>query len=357
MRYKEEGKMGDNMNMIPTSHKRLAIWAVLIASVLGITTNAEAYLHPQTGRFVQRDPIGYADGMSLYEYVRSRPVSYVDPTGRLTAWVLHTGQDRSAPGGFAPTTKSKVMGRVWWKLGSKGPITVSVDGKKVATISTKKATQHRSNVPSQRCSKTFEWDWDWLKRAKTYLGHSGTIKYTMGGETISAKYTAKRKTLDALTGQFSWVPVPNAALSDFWLRVKGDYVTFSLGKPLKVVGPSGTSGNGPSVWEENVIVRVKWKYAHGISGRLLINKIDSEFGVSTPVSLAMLKRRSVTRPRRPRNDLQQDRNATPWDRPKTIPGRVIMEAHHGTANIYFPRNRSYWCHGALQTRPPMGASN
>jgi RHS repeat-associated protein len=87
-RYQEEGKMGDNMNTIPTSHKRLAIWTVLIAGILGITTNAEAYLHPQTGRFVQRDPKdsdkaggGYHDGMNLYEYVGSEPISHVDTWG------------------------------------------------------------------------------------------------------------------------------------------------------------------------------------------------------------------------------------------------------------------------------------
>ncbi len=61
---------------------------VLLAGVLGITTNAEAYLHPQTGRFVQRDPKdsgksggGYHDGMNLYEYVRSDPVGHADSTG------------------------------------------------------------------------------------------------------------------------------------------------------------------------------------------------------------------------------------------------------------------------------------
>jgi len=57
------------------------MWAVLLAAVLGITTNAEAYLHPKLGRFVQRDREGYIDGMSLYEYVASEPVGYVDPSG------------------------------------------------------------------------------------------------------------------------------------------------------------------------------------------------------------------------------------------------------------------------------------
>ena len=42
---------------------------------------AEAVYHPTLGRFLQRDPIGYADGMSLYEYVWSRPTHATDPLG------------------------------------------------------------------------------------------------------------------------------------------------------------------------------------------------------------------------------------------------------------------------------------
>jgi len=38
--------------------------------------------HPHLGRWLQRDPIGYVDGMSLYEYCRSGPVVLIDPFGR-----------------------------------------------------------------------------------------------------------------------------------------------------------------------------------------------------------------------------------------------------------------------------------
>jgi RHS repeat-associated protein len=41
---------------------------------------ARAY-SPVTGRFLQRDPLGYAGGSSLYIYVRQNPLNLVDPFG------------------------------------------------------------------------------------------------------------------------------------------------------------------------------------------------------------------------------------------------------------------------------------
>jgi RHS repeat-associated protein len=37
--------------------------------------------HPTLGRWLQRDPEDYLDGMSLYEYVASRPIDALDPSG------------------------------------------------------------------------------------------------------------------------------------------------------------------------------------------------------------------------------------------------------------------------------------
>ncbi len=54
---------------------------------------------PVLGRWLQRDPAGYVDGMSMYEYVRNIPYGSVDPMGLagFFEW-LGFGNDMSAPG-------------------------------------------------------------------------------------------------------------------------------------------------------------------------------------------------------------------------------------------------------------------
>jgi len=49
------------------------------------------YYHAQLGRFCSRDPLGYVDGWNLYEYVKSKPIDYVDPTGKAVPVVVVVG--------------------------------------------------------------------------------------------------------------------------------------------------------------------------------------------------------------------------------------------------------------------------
>ncbi|MBL8013053.1 MAG: RHS repeat-associated core domain-containing protein [Candidatus Omnitrophica bacterium] len=43
------------------------------------------YYSPTLGRFLQRDPIGYADSMNLQQYVGNNSINFIDPTGEFVA--------------------------------------------------------------------------------------------------------------------------------------------------------------------------------------------------------------------------------------------------------------------------------
>ncbi len=45
---------------------------------------------PALGRFMSRDPLGYADGVNLYAYVGNNPVSFVDPWGLKASSIIPT---------------------------------------------------------------------------------------------------------------------------------------------------------------------------------------------------------------------------------------------------------------------------
>ncbi|BBJ24476.1 RHS repeat-associated core domain-containing protein [Candidatus Nitrotoga sp. AM1P] len=47
----------------------------------GIYFYRARYYDTVNGRFLQRDPLGYGNGMNLYEFVRSNPSNWLDPTG------------------------------------------------------------------------------------------------------------------------------------------------------------------------------------------------------------------------------------------------------------------------------------
>ena len=88
----------------------LAILVGLLA-VTVITNDAWAVYHAGTGRFMQRDPAGYVDGMSLYEYSGSGPAGHVDPygTGRKTSIRVKRRNDHPETGD---------MGHWWLELGA-----------------------------------------------------------------------------------------------------------------------------------------------------------------------------------------------------------------------------------------------
>jgi RHS repeat-associated protein len=51
----------------------------------GLIYNRMRYLDPRTGRWPQRDPAGYVDGLNAYLWVRAQPVEALDPGG---TWII-----------------------------------------------------------------------------------------------------------------------------------------------------------------------------------------------------------------------------------------------------------------------------
>jgi RHS repeat-associated protein len=77
----------------------------------GIYFYRARFYDPVKGRFLQRDPAEYRSGMNLYEYVRSRPTFFSDPSGLQPGGVLGCQQRCDLAVVACPTTISKDCAR------------------------------------------------------------------------------------------------------------------------------------------------------------------------------------------------------------------------------------------------------
>lgn len=68
---------------------------------LGMAYYKARIYSPTLGRFMQPDPIGYADGLNLYGYVGADPINGTDPTGLLEDDIVVTGRSRHNDFGFS----------------------------------------------------------------------------------------------------------------------------------------------------------------------------------------------------------------------------------------------------------------
>jgi hypothetical protein len=87
--------------------KRAILATLVVACVVAVfAANAQAMYNPQLGRFMQRDPVGYVDGMNLYEFGKSRVIQSRDSLGLACNVTRHRG-DKSL------TKEGKDVGHEW----------------------------------------------------------------------------------------------------------------------------------------------------------------------------------------------------------------------------------------------------
>ncbi len=101
----------------------------------GLHYNYHRDYDPETGRYLQPDPIGHKGGLNLYVYVDANPIKYFDATGEKISLCSHgphvslkieSGKDceKGVHGqwGFGPAggIGSQARGLVWWTGGAVG---------------------------------------------------------------------------------------------------------------------------------------------------------------------------------------------------------------------------------------------
>src|SRR5690606_37378686 len=96
--------------------------------LLGFAPVASAHYETTTGRWIERDPIGYANSMNLVEYVRSAPTAYSDPSGLK----IQIDPDKLGGGNWDPKRRDGRGGfkaEVYWALRELCPeVTVDANG-------------------------------------------------------------------------------------------------------------------------------------------------------------------------------------------------------------------------------------
>lgn len=88
---------------------------------IGVVYFRNRYYSPETGRFLQRDPMGYLDSMGLYQFTANSPYMFGDPWGNESVWQT-MGIDEDLSEGNTLTAYTKMFGYSFWNTLSFGAL-------------------------------------------------------------------------------------------------------------------------------------------------------------------------------------------------------------------------------------------
>ena len=78
-----------------STNNRLANTKERDASI-GLDNHGFRYYDPESGRYITRDPVGYADGLNVYAHVTNNPINRIDPLGLTAIEVVHNTRPADA---------------------------------------------------------------------------------------------------------------------------------------------------------------------------------------------------------------------------------------------------------------------
>jgi RHS repeat-associated protein len=78
--YDAFGKVLDQIETIPNPFKYVGQFGVMDEEN-GLLYMRARYYDPEVGRFISKDPIGFAGGLNLYSYTHNNPLNRIDPLG------------------------------------------------------------------------------------------------------------------------------------------------------------------------------------------------------------------------------------------------------------------------------------
>ena len=93
-------------------------WGAYQDAETGLVLMSKRYYAPNLGRFLSRDPAGFASGPNVYAFCLDDPVDLMDPSGEFPKWMLRGwGWYLGGMGGFSDWTDAYLMGGLTQEFG------------------------------------------------------------------------------------------------------------------------------------------------------------------------------------------------------------------------------------------------